>query len=123
VVRLVLNEEAFETAKRLIRRGRYVADEREAWSAHRPSMEAENAYLLDRGWEDYAKWYLGIDRDEHHDLKHKHLFPYSDFEDVHQCALFSAESQARLYGHDEIAKAAHELYTMIGERLRMQPSR
>ena len=123
MVRVVVNEEAFEKAKRLIRRARYIADDRDAWSAHRPPVEVENVYLLDRGWEEYATWYLAVDRDEHHDVKQKHLFPYSDFEDVHRCALLSTESQARLYGHDEVAKAARALAEMIDERIRMQPSR
>lgn len=122
-VRVVLNVEAFEKAKRLIRRGRYIADEREAWSAHRPPVEEENDFLIDRGWEEYATWYLGVDRGEHHDVKAKYKFPYSDFEDVHRCALVAVESSARLYGHDDVASAAHELIEMIDERLRAQPGR
>ena len=122
-MRVVVNEVGFEKAKRLIRRGRYVADSRDAWTKHRPPVEVENAFLLDRGWEEYATWALAVDRDEHHDVKQKYLFPYGDFEDVHQCALLSTESQARLYGHDEVAKAARELSAMIDERIRLQPSR
>ena len=124
-MKVVLNEAAFEHAKRLIRRGRYVADDRDAWTAHRPPIEVENAFLVELGWEKYAIWCLGVDREEHHDVKQKYLFLYGDFEDVHQCALLSAESQARLYGHDEVARGARELAAMIDERIgaRPQPSR
>ncbi len=110
-------------AKRLIRRGCYIADERDAWREHRPPTEVENGYLLERGWEEYAKWYLGIDRDEHRDVKAKYKFPFGDFEDVHLCGLASIESGARLYAHDEIETAAHELRAMIDGRRRPQPLR
>ena len=122
-MRVVLNVEAFEHAKRLIRRARYVADDRDAWTRHRPRVEVENAYILEHGSEEYAKWYLGIDRNEHHDVKQKYRFPFGDFEDVHRCGLLFGESQARLYGHEDIEQAARELYTMIDDRLRAQPSR
>ena len=120
-MRVVLNVEAFEHAKSLIRRGRYVADERAAWSEHRLRTEVENEFLLEWGWEEYARWYLGVDRDEHHDVKAKYRFPFTDFADVHRCGLLSAESGARLYGHDEIAMAARELCTLIDVRRRPPP--
>ena len=120
---VVLNVDAFEQAKRLIRRARYVADEREAWSAHRPPIEEENEYLVGRGWEQYAMWNLGIDREEHRDAKAKYKFLYGDFEDVHRCALVSIASRARLYGHDDVAAGANELIAMIDERVRSQPTR
>jgi hypothetical protein len=107
---IVLNDEAFEHAKRLIREGRYVADERDAWSEHQPSAERENDYLLRHGFEEYAKWYLGIDRAEHKDVKARYKFPYGDFAKVHRCGLLSAESRAGQYKHLDIEKAAHDLH-------------
>jgi hypothetical protein len=38
-----LNKGPFEFAKDLIREGRAVLDERDAWSEHQPSAEKENA--------------------------------------------------------------------------------
>ena len=40
-----LNRTAFDFAKELIVAGRFVFDEREAWSEHRPSAQTENEFL------------------------------------------------------------------------------
>ena len=115
---VVLNEVAFEHARRLIRLGRYVADERDDWSEHRPSVEEENQYLVDHDLEDYGKWYLGINREARHDIKAKFELPYGDFENVHRCGVLLAESRAAEYGRRDIEAAAHELHEMIDERRR-----
>ncbi|MDB4934972.1 MAG: hypothetical protein JWP87_1944 [Labilithrix sp.] len=120
---ITLNLQALEQAKRLIREGRYVVDERDAWSEHQPSAERENDYLLEQGWEDYGKWYLGIDRAEHTEVKAKYKFPYGDVAMVHRCGLLSAESRAGQYKYADIEKAAHELHDMIDAGRRERASR
>ena len=39
-----LNRAAYDHAKRLIRGGRCVIDDRDDWSEHQPSSQAENRY-------------------------------------------------------------------------------
>ena len=40
-----LDNRAFDHAKSLIRDGRYVIDDRDAWSAHQPSSQQENEFI------------------------------------------------------------------------------
>lgn len=58
-----LNESAFEHAKRLISEEKVEIDERDAWSEHQPSTEEENKFIHRHGYEEYAKWHLGIDEE------------------------------------------------------------
>ena len=48
-----LNERAFEHAKTLIAERRFVYDERDAWSEHRPSAAKENRFIEEHGFEEY----------------------------------------------------------------------
>ena len=57
-----LNRIAFDFAKELIVAGRFVFDERDAWSEHRPSAQTENEFLAAHGFREYAKWYLATRR-------------------------------------------------------------
>ena len=47
---VTLNRRAFEHAKELITEGRFVLDERGAWSEHQPSAQQENEYIELHGW-------------------------------------------------------------------------
>jgi hypothetical protein len=47
---VMLNRRAFEHAKELIKEGRIVLDERDAWSEHRPSAEQENEFIRLHGY-------------------------------------------------------------------------
>jgi hypothetical protein len=58
-----LNRTAFEHAKKLITAGRFVFDERGAWSDHHPTAEQENEFIDQYGYSEYGKWHLGIDEE------------------------------------------------------------
>jgi hypothetical protein len=55
-----LNNRAYEHAKRLITEGKFVYDQRDAWSEHQPSASKENEFLERHGFFEYGKWYLGV---------------------------------------------------------------
>src|SRR6266498_493216 len=110
-----LNERSFEYAKRLIKDGQVVLDDRDDWSEHRPSAEKENRFLAEHGFDEYQKWYLGIDEDEPEDTKGRYKFPYGDFEKVHRCGVLSAEVRAGQYKHHDIELAAAHLHGMLDE--------
>ena len=101
-----LNRAAFTHAKDLIPAGHYVFDERDAWSEHQPSADKENDFIEKYGFEEYAKWHLGINDEKPKHTKGRYEFPYGDFTKVHRCGVISAESRAGQYKHLDIEGAA-----------------
>jgi hypothetical protein len=108
-----LNESAFEFAKDRIESGDYVIDERDAWSEHQPDADEENELIETEGWEEYARWHLGIDDEANVETKAHYKFPYGDFEDVHRCAVLAAESRAGQRKYEDIEFAAAHLHGML----------
>jgi hypothetical protein len=108
-----LNKRAFDHAKSLIRAGKYVIDDRGAWSEHQPSTRQENELIQQHGYADYAKWHLGIDDEEDADSKGRYKFPYGDFEKVHRCGLLAAESRAGQRKYYDIELAVAHLHGML----------
>jgi hypothetical protein len=108
-----LNSRAFDHAKVLIKKGKFVADDRDAWSEHQPSVEQENRYIRDHGFEEYARWHLGFDDEAPDDTKGRHKFPYGDFEKVHRCGLLAAESRAGQRKYLDIELAVAHLHGML----------
>lgn len=110
---VTLSRTAYEHAQRLIKDGKVVIDDRDAWSDHQPSTEDENRFIQDHGFPEYGKWHLGIDRHEAEDTKARYKFPYGDFKNVHRCAVVSAESRAGQYKYRDIELAAAHLHGML----------
>jgi hypothetical protein len=108
-----LNRRAYEHAQTLVHAGNVVLDDRDAWSEHQPSTQEENEYIEAHGYDAYGLWHLGVDDTKDPDTKARYLFPYGDFEDVHRCAVLSAESRAGQYKHADIQSAAAHLHGML----------
>jgi hypothetical protein len=108
-----LNQRAFDHAKWLIGERRFVLDDRDMWSEHQPSAQDENRFIAEHGFGEYAKWYLGIDTEQDEDNKGRYKFPYGDFDKLHRCAIFAAESRAAQRKYDDIEAAAAHLHGML----------
>ena len=108
-----LNSASFDHAKRLIKEGKYVLDDRDDWSEHQPSADDENRFIEKHGFEEYSRWYLGVDVDEDPDTKAHYKFPYGDFKKAHRCGLLAAESRAGQYKYTDIEQAVAHLHGMI----------
>ncbi|HZQ27269.1 MAG TPA: hypothetical protein VFA94_06190 [Acidimicrobiales bacterium] len=108
-----LNDAAFEHAQALIKDGKYVLDDRDDWSEHQPSAEDENRFIEDHGFQEYARWYLGMDEDKDEERKGRYHFPYGDFERVHRCGVLSAESRAGQRKYFDIELAIAHLHGML----------
>jgi hypothetical protein len=108
-----LNRKGYDQATNLIKAGNVVLDERDDWSEHQPSAAEENRFIEEHGFAEYAKWHLGIDDELDPDTKGRYKFPYGDFENVHRCALLTAESRAGQYKYDDIKNAAAHLHGML----------
>src|ERR671914_2199317 len=108
-----LNKKAFEHAKDLVREGHVVVDERDAWSEHQPSAQEENEFIELHGFNEFGKWHLGIDDEKREQAKGRYKFPYGDLQDIHRCAVLSAESRAGQYKYYDIENAAAHLHGML----------
>ena len=108
-----LNKKAYDHAKELISEGKVVRDDRDAWSEHQPSAHKENKFIELHGWDEYAKWYLGIDDEKEEHTKGRYKFPYGDFEKVHHCGVLAVETRAGQYKYLDIEHAASHLHGMI----------
>jgi hypothetical protein len=110
---VTLNRRASNRAKELITEGKFVYDQRDAWSEHQPSAQQENEFIERHRFAEYAKWYLGINSEKPEDTKGRYEFPYGDFQRVHRCGVLTAESRAGQYKHFDIENAAAHLHGMI----------
>jgi hypothetical protein len=108
-----LNRPAYEQARKLVRDGDVVRDERDDWSEDAASTDAENRFLDSEGWTEFSHWHLGIDTEASEETKGRFEFPFGDYKKVHRCAVISMESRAAQYGHDDIAAAAKKLLELI----------
>ena len=108
-----LNKSGARHAQALIREGKTVADERDDWSEHQPSAEAENRFIERHGMAEYGRWHLGIDDEKSARTKAHYKFPYGDFGKVHRCALLAAENRAGQYKYRDIELAAAHLHGAI----------
>jgi hypothetical protein len=117
-----LSERAYAHARSLISEGRFVLDDRDAWSEHQPSTREQNQFVAEHGWGEYARWHLGVDDALPTHTKRHYKFPYGDFNDVHRCAILSAESRAAQRRYDDIKIAVAHLHGML-EVLRERSSR
>ena len=103
---LKLNERGFEQAQELIADRRFAIDDRDAWSAHRPSPRDATEFIAAHGWDAYGRWHLGVEDALPVRTKQRYRFPYGDFHDVHRCAILSAD-------HDAIRSAARFLDELL----------
>jgi hypothetical protein len=108
-----LNQPAFDYAQELITSGRFVYDERDDWSEHRPSTDEENEFIRLYGFAEYGNWHLGVNDAYAVDTKGRYEFPYGDFQNAHRCAILSAESRAGQYQHFDIERAVARLHGML----------
>jgi hypothetical protein len=108
-----LNPAALRYATELVNNGRVVLDQKGAWAKDRPSTELENDFVRQHGFDEYAKWHLGIDERYPENTKRRYKFPYGDFKNVHRCGVLAVQSRAGEYGYSEIQNAAAQLRAMI----------
>jgi hypothetical protein len=108
-----INVRAYDHARKLIADGRYVYDDRDLWSEHRPSTQRENEYIAEHGLSEYGRWYLGIDHERPENSKSRYSFPYGDFQRVHRCGVLAAEVRAGQYKHQDIETAAAHLHGQL----------
>ena len=113
-----LNTPGYEHAKRLIEQGKFIDDERDAWSDHHPSTRTEIKFIEDNGFFEYSKWFLGVNDEYKEDSRRHYESPYGDFENVHCCGVLAAESRAFDDEYFDILNAAADLLAVIDRQAR-----
>ena len=102
-----VNDRAVAHAKQLIRSRQYVLDS--DWGDVQPKADAENAYLENHSWAEYAEWHLGLTEGAADETKARYAFVYGDLRRLHRTGLIACHYRAAEWRHKEIELAAHDL--------------
>jgi hypothetical protein len=108
-----LNGRAYEHAKRLIEEGKFIDDERDAWSDHHPSTRTENEFIKKNSFLEYSKWFLAVNDEYEEESRRHYEFPYGDFENVHRCGILASQSRAGQDKCSDAENAAADLLAVI----------
>jgi hypothetical protein len=108
-----LSQRSYDFAKQLVKDGKVVLDERDAWSEHQPSAREEREFIEQHGMAEFGKWHLAIDDAHGADTKGHYKYPYGDFQAIHRCGVLSAESRAGRNKHEDVKMAAAHLHGML----------
>lgn len=108
-----LNDAAVRHCRQLIDGREYVLDS--DWGDVQPDAEAQNAYLEDHSWEQYAAWHLGLTDGANDGTKARYAFGYGDFRRVHRSGLIACVYRAAEWRHKAIELAAHQLLQDLDE--------
>ena len=102
-----VNPAAVENARRLIDARQYVLDS--DWGRAQPGADAQNAFLDNHTWAEYAQWHLGLTEGARDETKARYAFVFGDFRRVHRSALIASVYRASEWRHKAVELAAHDL--------------
>ena len=113
-----LNDRAYRRAKRLIEKGKFIDDERDAWSDHHPSTQAEEDFIKKSGFAEYGNWFLGLNEEYREESRRHYEFPYGDFEIVHRCSILAAQSRLSQDKYFDVEEAVVDLLAVMNKLAR-----
>jgi len=102
-----VNQAAVAHVRDLIDKRQYVLDS--SWGDVQPGADAQNSYLENHSWEDYAKWHLGLTVGAADETKARYAFVAGDLRRVHRSALIACVYRAGEWRHKKVELAAHDL--------------
>ena len=102
-----LNKAAVEHARQLIEGRQYVLNS--DWGDAQPNADAQNGYLDNHSWDEYASWHLGLTDGANDETKARYAFVYGDFRRLHRTGLIACVYRASEWRHKEVELAAHDL--------------
>lgn len=102
-----VNKEAVSKARTLIDARQYVLDS--DWGQVQPRADAQNAFLENHSWDEYAQWHLGLKEGAEDHTKARYAFIYGDLRRVHRTGLIACVYRASEWRHKDIELAAHDL--------------
>ena len=107
MAKYVVNPDAVDHARELIRKRQYVLDS--DWGSAQPDAEAQNAYLQRHSWEEYARWHLGLTDGANDGTKARYAFVFGDLRRLHRSGLIACVYRASEWRHKDVELAAHDL--------------
>ena len=114
MAKYLLNEAAVAKARRLIDARQYVLIS--DWGEAQPRAEAQNAFLDNHSWDDYAEWHLGLTEGAAEHTKARYAFVYGDFRRIHRTGLIACVYRASEWRHKDIELAAHDLLQHLDQK-------
>ena len=102
-----VNEDAVARCHALIDTKQYVLDSN--WGDVQPNADAQNAFLDNHTWDEYAAWHLGLTAGANDESKARYAFVYGDLRRVHRTALIACVYRASEWRHKDVELAAHDL--------------
>ncbi len=106
-----VNRAGVERCRELIKNKQYVLDS--DWGDRQPDAAAQNAYLDNHSFDDYAAWHLGLTEGATDGTKARYAFVFGDFRRVHRTALIACVYRASEWRHKEVELAAHDLLQLL----------
>lgn len=116
-----VNPAAVEHARELIDSRQYVLDS--DWGDVQPGAEAQNKFLDNHSWEEYAGWHLGLTAGANDETKARYAFVYGDLRRVHRTGLIACVYRAAEWRHKDVELAAHDLLQYLDEATGLTPGR
>jgi hypothetical protein len=114
VAKYLLNDAAVAKARRLIDSRQYVLIS--DWGEVQPRAEAQNAYLANHSFDEYAEWHLGLTEGATDETKARYAFVYGDFRRVHRTGLIACVYRASEWRHKDVELAAHDLLQYLDQK-------
>jgi len=112
--RYLVNDAAFDFARELIEKRRYVL--RSDWGERQPTAAEQNRYLRSHDWDEYGRWHLGLTEGKSDDTKARYAFVFGDFSRIHRTGIIAVHFRAAEWRHKEVELAAHELLQILDRR-------
>ena len=114
-----LNDEAVANCRRLIDARQYVLDS--DWGTVQPRADAQNSYLENHSWDEYAQWHLGLTEGAAEHTKARYAFVYGDLRRVHRTGLIACVYRASEWRHKDVELAAHDLLQYLDAKTGLTP--
>jgi len=116
----VVNKGAVAKARKLIDARQYVLDS--DWGQVQPRADAQNAFLENHSWDEYAEWHLGLTEGAAEHTKARYAFVYGDLRRLHRTGLIACVYRASEWRHKDVELAAHDLLQYLDAKTGLTPS-
>ncbi len=114
MARYSVNEQAVAFISQLIKNKQYVLDS--DWGDSQPKADAQNEFLDQHSWPEYARWHLGLTEGSNDETKARYAFVVGDFRRVHRSGLIACVYRASEWRHKAVELAAHDLLQELDQK-------